>query len=110
MMNNNQNSNTNTIILGKEKCISTQKGSRNTLDEKYCDQFMRMTLDTGCYALHTIKENASDYKKIGEDKNMSPVEMAMGKRKVLAADISLGICMTGGILGLLWLAKKVFVA
>lgn len=47
---------------------------------------------------------------INEDKNLSPVDKALGKRKVLAADIGLAMLGVGGALGLVWLAKKVFAA
>ncbi len=110
-MNNQENkTNTNHTIIAKQKNLPAKEPVRNKLDEKYGDQFMEMALDTGRYALHTIKENSGDYKCISEDKNTSPVEKAIGKRKVLAADIGIGIGTTGGLLGLIWLAKKVFAA
>ena len=80
------------------------------IDERYREQFTGLALETGRGIINSIKENAGDYKTISEDKNMSPVDKALGKRKVLAADIGLGILGTGGALGLVWLTKKVFAA
>ncbi|MBQ3277412.1 MAG: hypothetical protein IJH47_10275 [Oscillospiraceae bacterium] len=80
------------------------------MDEKYRDQFTGLALDTGRGVISTIKENAGDYKVISEDKNLSPVDKALGKRKVLAADIGLAMLGGSGTLGLVWLAKKVFAA
>lgn len=100
----------NNTIISKEKPLPARESVRNKPDDKYSDQFMEMALDTGRYALHTLKENAGDYKCISEDNNASPVNKALGKRKILAADIGIGISTIGGLLGLIWLAKKVFVA
>ena len=47
---------------------------------------------------------------INEDKNLSSVDKALGKRKVLAADIGLAMFGGSGTLWLVWLAKKVFAA
>lgn len=106
-MNNQKNKIiTNNTTVSKVKPLPTREPVHN--GDKYCDQFMEMVLDTGRYALHTIKENAGDYKCISEDKNISPIAKAIGKRKVLAADIGIGISAVGSLLGLIWLTKKVF--
>ena len=99
-----------TDVTRVEKQNPTPKANGKTIDEKYREQFTDMALDVGREAIKSIKDGASDYKAISEDKNLSPIDKALGKRKVLAADIGIGIGATGGILGLAWLAKKVFVA
>lgn len=110
MSNKSNSTHTNSTIVCTKKHDVTQKTSSPALNEKYRDQFTGLVLDTGRGILNTIKENAGDYKAITEDKNISPVDKALGKRKVLAADIGLGIGATGGVLGLVWFAKKVFAA
>lgn len=88
----------------------TQKTTRLSMDEKYREQFTGLAMETGRGIISSIKENAGDYKMISEDKSLSSVDKALGKRKVLAADIGLSALGTGSILGLVWLAKKVFAA
>ena len=107
---NNQKTNTraNTTIVSAENHIPARKPAGSVSDTKYRDQFTDMTLDTGRYALHVLKENTGDYKVIGEDQSLSSVERAMGKRKVLAADVGIGLGAAGGTLGLIWLGKQVF--
>lgn len=97
-------------VVPTEKHDVFWKSDIQTVDEKYRDQFTGLALDTGQGIISSIKENASDYKVISEDKNMSPVDKALGKRKVLAADIGLAMLGGGGTLGLVWLAKKIFAA
>lgn len=101
---------TNTAITEIRDRVPARKNYSSTSDTKYHDQIADMTLETGRYALHALKENSGDYKTIEKDQNLSSVEKAMGKRKVLAADIGIGMGAVGGILGLLWLGKKVFTA
>ncbi len=84
--------------------------NNQSLDEKYRDQFTGLILDTGRGVIGSIKENTNDYEAINEDKSLSSVDKALGKRKILAADIGLGTLGTGSMLGLAWLVKKVFVA
>ena len=84
--------------------------NNQSLDEKYRDQFTGLILDTGRGVIGSIKENTNDYEAINEDKRLSSVDKALGKRKILAADIGLGTLGTGSMLGLAWLVKKVFVA
>ncbi len=109
MNKNIKSTRTNNTLAHTENNTLRTAGNR-ALDEKYRDQFTGMALETGRNALNTIRENAGDYKAISEDKSMSPVDKALGKRKVMAADVGLGIGITGGVLGLVWLAKKVFAA
>ena len=98
----------NNSVIKPEDRLAARSAVRQTLDEKYSGQFLDITMDAGRHALHMIKENAGDYKEIGQDKTMTPVDKALGKRKVLAADIGIGLGTGGGILGLIWLGKKVF--
>ena len=100
----------NTTITSAETCIPARKPDASLSDAKHRDQFMDMTLDTGRYALNVLKENSGDYKVIGDDQSLSSVDRAMGKRKVLAADVCIGLGAVGGTLGLLWLGKQVFKA
>lgn len=110
-MNNQKTSpRTNTTIVNPDNRLPFRKPDTSISDGKYRDQFADMTLDTGRYTLHILKENSGDYKVIGEDQSLSSVEKAMGKRKVLAADIGIGLGAAGGTLGLLWLGKQVFKA
>ena len=67
-------------------------------------------MDIGQGVISTIRENVGDYKAINEDKSMSSADKALGKRKVLAADIGLGTLGVGSALGLVWIAKKDFAA
>lgn len=99
---------TNTTIVNPENRVPARKSETSVSDTKYRDQFTDMTLDTGRYALHVLKENSGDYKVIGEDQSLSSVEKAMGKRKVLAADVGIGLGAAGGTLGLIWLGKQIF--
>lgn len=99
---------TNTTITKTENRAPAQKPVGSVSNARYHDQFNDMTLDTGRYALHVIKENSGDYKIISEDQSLSSVDRAMGKRKVLAADVGIGLGAVGGTLGLIWLGKKVF--
>ena len=55
-----------------------------------------------------MKSNAADYGKIDQDPDLSAVDKAVGKRKILALDILLGGVTITGSLGLLWLARKIF--
>ena len=100
----------NTSIVNPENRAPARKPEASVSDAKYRDQFTDMTLDTGRYALHVLKENSGDYKAIGDDPRLSSVEKAMGKRKVLAADVGIGLGAAGGTLGLIWLGKQVFKA
>ena len=88
----------------------SRKSSSQTPDEKYRDQFIGLALNTSWTVINTIKENAGDYNAIREDKSLSPVDKALGKRKLLAADIGLAMLGGGSTLGLVWLANKVFAA
>ena len=99
----------NAVVLTDNHDISRKLGSQ-TMVEKYRDQFTGLALDTGRGLISTIKGNAGDYKVISEDKNLSVVDKALGKRKVLAADIGLALLGGGGTLGLVWLANKIFAA
>ena len=99
----------NAVVTTDNHDVSRKSGSQ-TQDEKYRDQFTGLALDTGRGVISTIKNNAGDYKVISEDKNLSAVDKALGKRKVLAADIGLAVLGSGSTLGLVWLAKKVFAA
>ncbi len=99
---------TNNAVVRTDNHEVIRKTNSQTIDEKYLDQFTGLVLDTGRGVINTIKENAGDYKTISEDKNMSPVDKALGKRKVLVADIGLGTLEIGSVLGLVWLARKVF--
>lgn len=110
MSNKTNSSRVNNAVVPTDNHDVSRKPGSQTMDEKYRDQFTGLALDTGRGVISTIKENAGDYKVISEDKNMSPVDKALGKRKVLAADIGLAMLGGGGTLGLVWLAKKVFAA
>ena len=105
----NPNHSNNAVARTDNHDVAKKAGSQS-MDEKYREQFTGLALDTGRGIINSIKENAGDYKMISEDKNMSPVDKALGKRKVLAADIGLGALGNGSVLGLVWLAKKVFAA
>ena len=87
-----------------------QMGKKKDLDEKYLGQFTQNTLDMGRGFISCINNNICDYKAIAEDETMSTVEKAIAKRKVVAIDIGLGTLGTGSVLGMMWIAKKVFVA
>lgn len=99
----------NSVVPTTNQDVPRNRDSQ-VMAEKYRDQFTGLALDTGRGVINAIKENAGDYKVISEDKNLSPVDKALGKRKVLAADIGLSMLGGGGTLGLVWLAKKVFAA
>ena len=87
-----------------------RKSDNQSLNEKYRDQFTGLILDTGRGVIGSIKENTNDYEAINEDKSLSSVDKALGKRKILAADIGLGTLGTGSMLGLAWIVKKIFAA
>lgn len=108
MSNKTSSPRTNNAVVPTDNHDVSRKSGSQTLDEKYRDQFTGLALDIGRGVISTIKENASDYKMISEDKNLSSVEKAFGKRKVLVADIGLGMLICSGTLGLAWLAMKVF--
>ena len=101
---------TNTAITEIRDRVPTRKNYSSASDTKCHDQIADMTLETGRYALHALKENSGDYKAIEKDQDLTSVEKAMGKRKVLAADIGIGLSAIAGTLGLIWLGKKVFSA
>lgn len=110
-MSNKMNSTrTNNEVILAENHNFTRKTKNQELNEKYYDQFTGLVLDIGRSVIGTIRENTGDYKAINEDKNMSSADKALGKRKVLAADIGLGTLGVGSALGLVWIAKKVFAA
>lgn len=83
---------------------------QKTLNERYREEFTGMTIDAGRCVVNTMKENVSDYKMIDNDPNISSVEKAIGKRKLMLCDLGLGTGMIGGFMGLAWLAKKLFAA
>ena len=101
---------TNNEVVCTDNSSAVRETSNQTPDEKYRDQFTEIVLDAGRGFINSIRENLGDYKTISEDRNMSPVEKALGKRKLLETDIKLGTIGTGSLLGLIWFAKKVFVA
>lgn len=78
--------------------------------EKHHEQVLETALDATRYAFHVLKENAGDYKAISTDKDLSSVDKAIGKRKVLAADITISFCSIGAFLVLAWGAKKILLA
>lgn len=96
------------IAAPADTIILSHKVSNHTMDEKYRDQFTLLTINLLSDIFHSVKENAGDYKSISNDENLPSVDKALGKRKVLAADIGIGIGSAGGFLGLTWLAKKIF--
>lgn len=108
MSNKTNSTRVNDAATPTDKHDVSRKRDTKIMDEKYRDQFMGIALDTGRGAINTIKENAGDYKVISQDKNLTSVEKALGKRKILAADIGLTLAGGGGTLGLVWLAKKIF--
>lgn len=108
MSNKTNSSRKNYPVVSTDNHDISRKSGSQTVDEKYRDQFTGLALDAGRGVISTIKENAGDYKEISEDKNLSTVDKALGKRKVLAADIGLAMLWGGSTLGLVWLAKKVF--
>lgn len=110
MSNETNSSYVNNAVIPTDNYDVSPKSGYQTLDEKYRDRFTGLALDTGRGIISTIKENAGDYEMISVDNNLSPVDKALGKRKVLAADIGLAMLGGSGTLGLVWLAKKVFIA
>ena len=72
--------------------------------------YVTLAMDAGRDVISSIKENAVDYEIISEDKSLSSVDRALGKRKILAADIGLGTLGIGSVLGLAFIAKKAFSA
>lgn len=79
-----------------------------TGSSRQSDPLSEMTLDAGRGIFDTMKSNAADYGKIDQDPDLSAVDKAVGKRKILALDILLGGVTITGSLGLLWLARKIF--
>ena len=110
MSNKTNSTHTNRAIVRTDNHNAPQNPGNLTMNEKYRDQFTGLALDTGRGVISTIIENEGDYKVINEDKNLSSVDKALGKRKVLAADIGLAMFGGSGTLWLVWLAKKVFAA
>ena len=108
-MSNKMNSNDK-----KEAVISTcnqdvaQKTVSQKADDKRREEFTEFVFDAGQNVYKNIKENVDDYKAINEDPNMSSVDKALGKRKVIAADIGIGTLLFSCMIGLAWVAKKVF--
>ncbi len=87
-----------------------QTSDEQSIKERNMSQFVDLSLAFGHGALNSIKENASDYKAIDDDESLSTVEKAVGKRKILFWDIGIGSATISGILGLIWIAKKVIAA
>ena len=110
MSNKTNSSRINNSVVSTDNHDVSRKSGSQALDEKYRDQFTGLVLDTGRGVINTIKENAGDYMVISEDKNLSSVDKALGKRIVLAADIGLAMLGGCGTLGLVCLVKKVFAA
>ena len=108
MSKNTNSTRANNVIACTDNYDASRKNNSQIIDEKYCDQFIELALDTGREFINTIKENARDYKVISEDKNLSSVDKALGKRKVWAADIVLTLAAGVGMLGLVWFTKRVF--
>jgi len=100
----------NNSAVHSKKQDTFQKNHRQYIEDGYCDQSMELVLDMGHGFINAIKENASDYKTISADEKMSPVDKALGKRKVLAADIGLSIFGLGGVFGLMLVVKKALTA
>ena len=100
----------NNSVVRNEKQKAPQKAPRQSTESRYRDQFWGLALDTGCSFINAIKENAGDYKTINKDKNLSSVGKALGKRKVLLADIGLSTLEISSVFYLMWLAKKVLAA
>lgn len=110
MSNKTNSTRTNNAVVRTDNHDVARKTNNQAFGEKYRDQFTEFVLDMERDVINTIKKNVGDYKAISEDKNMTPVDKAVGKRKVLAADIGLGTLGIGSMLGMVWLAKKVFAA
>ncbi len=108
MSNKKNSSHENNALVPTDNNVVPRKSGSQTPNEKYRDQFTGLLLDICRGAISTNKENAGDYKEISEDKNLSSVDKALGKRKVFAVDIGLAVLGCGSTLGLVWLAKKVF--
>ena len=110
-MNNKTNyTQDNNEIVPANNHIIVQNPNNQSLDEKHRDQFTSLAMDAGRDVISSIKENAVDYEIISEDKSLSSVDRALGKRKILAADIGLGTLGICSVLGLAFIAKKAFSA
>lgn len=84
----------------------TQDNKQN-IDEIIMNRFIDLTFIAGHNALNSIKDNLKDYNEINEDENISSVDKAIGKRKIMIMDIGLGTVTIGSVLTLVWLAKKI---
>lgn len=100
----------NNSAVHSEKQAAFKKDHCQYMENGYCDRSLELVLDMGHGFINAIKENAGDYKTISAEEKMSSVDKALGKRRVLAADIGLGVLGVGSALGLMWLAKKVLAA
>ena len=109
-MKKQDNTNRTTAIVCPSENQVQRKGSNQSLDEKYRDQITGLSVEAGRGVISALKENVADYKAIDAAKELSPVDKAIGKRKLLAWDIGLGTGTLGLSLGVAWLAKKVFAA
>ena len=86
----------------------TKNHNTQIIDEKSMEQFNTLVLGIGERFLISLNENIGDYKAISADANLSSVEKAIGKRKILLLDIFIGTATVSSILTLIWIAKKVF--
>ncbi len=95
-----------TIITTNNQDV-TQKTASQNADDSHREEFNELVIDAGRSVIKNLKENADDYKAISEDPHMSPVDKALGKRKVIAADIGLGTLTLGCMICLVKLARKI---
>lgn len=100
----------NAEVIEKKTDSAVQPSDEQSVDTNRMNQFTDIALAFGHGAINSIRENASDYKAINEDEELSPVDKAVGKRKILLWDVGIGTVTISSVLGLIWIAKKVITA
>lgn len=86
------------------------EGNATSANAKYQDQVTDLAFTAGRGIISTLKDNTGDYKAINEDKTLTSAEKAIEKRKILLMDIGIGTITLSSVLGVAWLAQKVFAA
>ena len=97
----------NTEVIGSKINRAVQVSDEQSMNLNHMKQFTDIAFAFGHGAINSIRENASDYKAINEDESLSPVDKAVGKRKILLWDVGIGTVTISSVLGLIWIAKKV---
>lgn len=100
----------NTEVIEKKTDSAVQTSDKQSMNTNRMNRFTDIALAFGHGAINSIRENASDYKAIDEDEELSPVDKAVGKRKLLLWDVGIGSATISSVLGLIWIAKKVIAA